>query len=202
MAFSDFTLASVKQTFGLTLNEIAHLFQPIQSVTISENLQKTLEENTILALASNTEKARSEMLITPILIELRRLLNNQISLFSGISFNVDPNQGLNGNCDYIISRSPELLFLNVPVITLVEAKKEDLNIGLGQCLAEMIAAQIFNQQNNQEINTIYGVISSGTNWRFLKLIGNDAHIDLNEYYLQDIAKILGILTHFSSQPKL
>jgi hypothetical protein len=157
-----------------------------------------LENNTILALASNTEKARSEMLITPILIELRQLLNNQISFFSGISFNVDPNQGLNGNCDYIISRSPELLFLNAPVITLVEAKKEDLNLGLGQCLAEMIAAQIFNQQNNQKINTIYGVITSGTNWRFLKLIGNDAHIDLNEYYLQDIAKILGILIHFSS----
>ena len=95
-----------------------------------------------------------------------------------------------------------MLFLNAPVITLVEAKKEDLNLGLGQCLAEMIAAQIFNQQNNQEINSIYGVISSGTNWRFLKLIGNDAHIDLNEYYLQDIAKILGILIHFSSQPEL
>ena len=202
MSFSDFTLASVKQKFGLNLHEVPHFFQSIQSVIISENLQKTLEENTILALASNTEKARSEMLIIPILIELRRLLNNQISFFSGISFNVDPDQGLNGNCDYIISRSPELLFLNAPVITLVEAKKEDLNLGLGQCLAEMIAAQIFNQQNNQEINSIYGVISSGTNWRFLKLIGNDAHIDLNEYYLQDIAKILGILIHFSSQPEL
>ncbi|MGL5034490.1 MAG: hypothetical protein ACRC6M_11890 [Microcystaceae cyanobacterium] len=202
MSFSDFTLASVKQKFGLNLHEIPHFFQSIESVIISENLQKTLEENTILALASNTEKARSEMLIIPILIELRRLLNNQISFFSGISFNVDPNQGLNGNCDYIISRSPELLFLNAPVVTLVEAKKEDLNLGIGQCLAEMIAAQIFNQQNNQEINTIYGVISSGTNWRFLKLIGHDAHIDLNEYYLQDIAKILGILIHFSSQPEL
>lgn len=202
MSFSDFTLASVKQQFGLNFHEVPHFFQSIESVIISENLQKTLEENTILALASNTEKARSEMLIIPILIELRRLLNNQISFFSGISFNVDPDQGLNGNCDYIISRSPELLFLNAPVITLVEAKKEDLNLGLGQCLAEMIAAQIFNQQNNQEINTIYGVISSGTNWRFLKLIGNDAHIDLNEYYLQDIAKILGILIHFSSQPEL
>jgi len=198
MAFSDFTLASVKQQFGLTLHETPHLFQSIESVPISENLQKALEDNTILALASNTEKARSEMLITPILIELRRLLNNQISLFSGISFNVDPIQGLNGNCDYIISRSPELLFLNTPVITLVEAKKEDLTLGIGQCLAEMVAAQIFNQQNNQVINTIYGVITSGTNWRFLKLINNDAHIDLSEYYLQDIAKIVGILVHFAS----
>jgi len=196
MAFSDFTLASVKQQFGLTLHETPHLFQSIKSIDISENLQKTLENNIILALASNTEKARSEMLITPILIELRRLLDNQISFFSGISFNVDPSQGLNGNCDYIISRSPELLFLNTPVVTLVEAKKEDLNLGLGQCLAEMVAAQMFNQQNNQAINTIYGVITSGTNWRFLKLINHDAHIDLSEYYLQDINKISGILFYF------
>lgn len=199
MAFSDFTLASVKKQFGLTLHEQPHFFQSIEPISISENLQKTLEENVILALASNTEKARSEMLITPILIELRRLLNNQISFFSGISFNVDPDQGLNGNCDYIISRSSELLFLNTPIITLVEAKKEDLNSGLGQCLAEMVAAQIFNQQNNQTINNLYGVITSGTNWRFLKLFNQDAYIDLSEYYLQNIDKILGILTHFSSQ---
>jgi hypothetical protein len=198
MAFSDFTLVNVKQQFGLTLHEAPHLFQSIDSVPISENLQQTLENNTILALASNTEKARSEMLITPILIELRRLLANQISIFSGISFNVDPSQGLNGNCDYLISRSPELLFLNAPVVALVEAKKEDLNLGLGQCLAEMVAAQIFNQQNNQAIITIYGVITSGTNWRFLKLINHDAYIDLSEYYLQDIAKILGILIYFAS----
>ncbi|MFM7580365.1 MAG: hypothetical protein ACKO5Q_25955, partial [Microcystaceae cyanobacterium] len=74
-----------------------------------------------------------------------------------------------------------------------------LNSGLGQCLAEMVAAQIFNQQNNQTINNLYGVITSGTNWRFLKLFNQDAYIDLSEYYLQNIDKILGILTHFSSQ---
>jgi hypothetical protein len=198
MSFNDFTLASVKQKFGLSLHETPHLFQSIVPITISETLQQSLEENTILALASNTEKARSEMLITPILIELRRFLKYQISFFSGISFNIDPSQGLNGNCDYIISNSPELLILTAPIMTLVEAKKEDLNLGLGQCLAEMVAAQIFNQRNNSSIDTIYGVVTSGTNWRFLKLINQEVYIDLSEYYLQNINQIFGILVYMLS----
>jgi hypothetical protein len=194
MAFSDFTLFTVKQKFNLNFTEKINLFASVPPISVSQNLQAILEENTVLALASNTEKARSEMLITPILIELRRILDHKISLFSGISFNIDQSLGLNGNCDYIISQSPELLILEAPVITLVEAKKEDLNIGLGQCLAEMVAAQIFNQQYNQAVKAIYGVITSGTNWRFLKLEGTHAFIDLSEYYLQDITKILGILS--------
>ena len=96
-----------------------------------------MRENVPLALASNTGKSRSEMIIAPILIALRKYLNNQISLFSGIDFTVDSAQGLNGNCDFIISRSPELLIINAPVVTIVEAKKENINTGLGQCVAEM-----------------------------------------------------------------
>jgi hypothetical protein len=83
-------------------------------------------------------------------------------------------------------------------MTLVEAKKEDLNLGLGQCLAEMVAAQIFNQRNNSSIDTIYGVVTSGTNWRFLKLINQEVYIDLSEYYLQNINQIFGILVYMLS----
>jgi len=198
MAFSDFNLLNIKTNFALGWHEIPHLFNAIPAVSISSTFREHLDSNTILALASNTEKARSELLITPILVELRRFLKNQITFFSGISFNVSPEQGLNGNCDYLISRSSELLMLTAPVIALVEAKKEDLNLGLGQCLAEMIAAQIFNQQQNSSIDTIYGVVTSGTNWRFLKLVAKEVYIDLSEYYLQEIEKIFGILVHFAA----
>jgi hypothetical protein len=88
--------------------------------------------------------------------------------------------------------------LTAPIIALVEAKKEDLNLGLGQCLAEMVAAQIFNQKNDRAIDTIYGIVTSGTNWRFLKLINQEVYIDLSEYYLQDIGKIFGILVDFAT----
>jgi hypothetical protein len=135
------------------------------------------------------------MRITPILIELRRQLERKISIFSGVNFTVDPQLGLNGICDFLITQSPELLIITAPVVTIVEGKKEDLNTGLGQCIAEMIAAQIYNEKENQNINTIYGVVTSGTNWKFLKLEGKNVFIDLKEYYLENVAKILGILAH-------
>jgi len=114
--------------------------------------------------------------------------------FSGINFTVDPAQGLNGNCDFLITYSEELLLVTAPIITLVEAKKEDLNGGLGQCIAEMIAAQRFNRQEGNEITEIYGVVTSGTLWKFLKLSENQVFLDLTEYYLGDLPNILGILS--------
>jgi ABC-type uncharacterized transport system substrate-binding protein len=96
-------------------------------------------------------------------------------------------------CDFIISESPEQLFVSAPVITLVEAKKENITAGLGQCVAEMLAAQIFNEREGNNIPVVYGSVTSGTNWKFLKLDGKVIEIDLSEYYLKDVNKILGIL---------
>lgn len=194
MSYSDFSLSSVKKAFQLQLIEKIDLFKETSDLSPSHLLNETIKENLPLALASNTEKSRSEMLITPILIDLRRQFSNHIGIFSGINFTVDPAQGLNGNCDFLISYSEELLLVTAPIITLVEAKKEDLNGGLGQCIAEMIAAQRFNQQEGNEITEIYGVVTSGTLWKFLKLSENQVFLDLTEYYLGDLPKILGILS--------
>ena len=89
--------------------------------------------------------------------------------FSGIEFNVDAEVGLTGVCDFLISKSPDQLSLQAPVIILVEAKKEDLTAGLGQCIAEMLAAQRFNAEKGNDIPRVYGTTTSGTDWRFLKL---------------------------------
>lgn len=193
MAYSDFSLSSVKKAFQLQLIEETDLFKESPELEPSPLLQEMLKENLSLALASNTEKARSEMIIAPILIDLRKQFANHIGIFSGINFTVDISQGLNGNCDFLISYSEELLLISAPIITLVEAKKEDLNGGLGQCIAEMIAAQHFNQQEGNEIREIYGAVTSGTIWKFLKLTDNNVWIDLTEYYLDNLPKILGIL---------
>ena len=120
-------------------------------------------------------------------------LNSQIALFSGIDFTVDSDKGLNGSCDFIICQSDQLLILRAPAIMLVEAKKENINAGLGQCIAEMLAAQIFNQREGEEIVDIYGVVTTGEIWRFLKLTGQLVQIDLAEYFLNNVNKILGIL---------
>lgn len=193
MAYSDFSLNKFKKDFNIHIDEELDLFATIAPVQISEKLTTILEETTELALAINTEKARSEMLITPILLEVRRQANYQISLFSGSDFNVDAEKGLNGYCDFVISRSKEQLTINAPVMIIVEAKNENIKGGLGQCMAAMLAAQIFNEQEKNEIKTIYGAVTTGDIWKFLKLEGANLFVDLNNYYIKELNKILGIL---------
>jgi hypothetical protein len=163
MSYSEFSLDRVVKTFHLTTSEKSNLFANTAVAQCSEILIQTLEYNVPLALAINTEKARSELIIAPVLLELRRQLQDRISLFSGTDFNVAPELGLNGTCDFLISQDSELLFIRSPVVTLVEAKKENINSGLGQCAAEMVAAQLFNEQEGNNIPRIYGVVTSGNN---------------------------------------
>jgi hypothetical protein len=193
MSYSDFNLQGVKQVFNLTTFEKVDIFANIPEVDCSLLLNEILAYNVPIATASNSEKARSEMIISPILIDLRRHFREQINLFSGVDFSVDIEQGLNGICDFVISHSPEVLVITAPVIIIVEAKKENINAGLGQCIAEMVAARFFNEHQNNDIPVIYCVVTSGTNWKFLKLENQVVSIDLTEYYLTDIKKIMGIL---------
>ena len=194
MAYSNFSLTDAMKQLGLTLKDKNDLFGHIPEVEYSEYLDFTLKYNLRIASEINTEKARSEMIITPILLELRRMLDDKISLFSGKEFNVDIGKGLNGACDFLISLSESQIVIMAPVIAIVEAKKEDLIGGLGQCAAEMYAAQLFNQKEGNQVAVIYGVVTSGTVWRFLKLEGNALDIDVVEYYIKDAGKILGIFS--------
>ncbi|KOR30565.1 hypothetical protein TI04_05130 [Achromatium sp. WMS2] len=193
MSYSQFTLAILEKTFQLKIVDKVAMFTKIPTVSISPWLTETLNYNVPLALANDTEKARSEMIVAPILIELKRQLPNQMSLFSGAEFKVDEDAGLTGYCDFIISRSPEQLFVKAPLIMLVEAKNDNIKSGLGQCVAEMLAAQLFNQREQNSITTIYGVVTTGALWKFLRLTDNQVEIDLREYHLSEIDQILGIL---------
>ncbi|NET03467.1 MAG: hypothetical protein F6K16_01750 [Symploca sp. SIO2B6] len=195
MSYSEFSLDKVVKTFDLTLADKVKMFLDTPELECSDQLIETLDYNIPLALASNTEKSRSEMIITPILIELRKQLEQSISLFSGVEFNVEPAQGLNGNCDFLISLSPELLLVTAPVVVIVEAKKENLNAGFGQCIAEMLAAKIFNEREGNKIKAIYGTVTTGSIWKFLKLEQQTIEIDLGEYFLNNVNKILGILAY-------
>ena len=194
MAYSDFTLNKAKQAFGLTTDAEADLFADVSDVVISDFLQMQLERRAPLGEALGTEKARSEFIIAPLLAEARDLLQRRVSLFSGRDFNVAPEQGLKGVCDFIFARSPEQFDLTAPVLMVVEAKKEDLTSGLGQCVAEMVAARLFNEREGTPITTIYGAVTSGSDWKFLKLKGACVFIDKRQYYLAEAAKILSILT--------
>ena len=199
MPYSNFTIKKIQKDFGVEIIEKTDLFSNIESREIGDHLQQTLLDNVSLAVAVNTEKARSELIIAPVLIEIRKIFNKEISFFSGIELNIDKERDLTGFCDFIISLSPEQLFLNTPVITVVEAKNENIMSGLGQCAAEMIASQIFNEQEGTTLSKIYGVVTSGNIWKFLKLEGNKLCIDLDDYSIKEISKIVGILCSMIEQ---
>ena len=199
MSYSDFTLEKVQQNFALNIIEDQNLFSGIAEVVISDLLQKNLEFKVPIALAINTEKARSELIISEILIELKRILNGQISLFSGVSLDVDKEHGLNGYCDFMISKSPEQLFVKAPLIAVVEAKNENIPSGIGQCIAEMIAAKLFNERAGQPLETLYGAVTIGNLWKFLKYERNTVFIDQQEYHISNPAKIVGILVAMATE---
>ena len=199
MAYSNFTLRDVQKIFQLNIREEMGLFASIAPVPISESLALLLSENVPLAVSINTEKARSELIVVNILLELRKLFQRQISLFSGVDFTVDKERGLNGYCDFLMSQSPEQLFVNIPVVAIVEAKNDNIMSELGQCAAEMVAAQIFNQREGRDLPAIYGSVTTGTGWIFLKLAAGQLSIDLKEYGIEQPDKIVGILSAMLKQ---
>ncbi|NEP40608.1 MAG: hypothetical protein F6K35_15770 [Okeania sp. SIO2H7] len=194
MAYNDFTtITKVRNAFDLTFDETQELFINVNSIEPSDYLKTTLKEYVPLANAINTEKARSELIIAPVLLEVRRILNFQIGFFSGVEFNVNLAKGLMGYCDYILTASKELYEIRTPVFTIVEAKNENIKGGLGQCMAETIAARLFNIQQEKELEAIYGAVTTGNIWKFIKLEDQRIFIDLKDYFLPEIDKILGIL---------
>ncbi len=199
MAYSNFTIEEVLKTFQLETDEAADISSEIESIVLSEHLTTTLSRNVPLALAIGTEKAKSELIVTNVLVELREKFEQRISLFSGIDFNVDVEKGLTGVCDFLISLSPVQYYLEAPIIILVEAKKDEPTTGFGQCIAEMLAAQHFNTQKGNDIPVIYGASTTGTVWQFLKLEGQQLYIDKAPYSIGQCDKILGVLVSMVEQ---
>ncbi len=209
MAYSDFKLFEVQQKFAINIQEDSNLFANVKEVALPKTLFDILSRYLPLALNLNTEKARSELLIAPFLTEFQLLHHTKVSMFSGIEFNVNEAMGLKGRCDYILSSSPQQLLLTAPICVLVEAippegaswnqeaKNENIIGGLGQCLAEMLAAKQFNFEQGHPVDCIYGAVTTGIQWRFLKLENQTAFVDAVEYSIQDPEKIFGILEHIA-----
>ncbi|MCK4493822.1 MAG: hypothetical protein KAU26_07180 [Methylococcales bacterium] len=192
MSYENFTIENIEKEFAITIQTQPNLFADITPVEPSERLVSLLEDLTPLASAIGTEKARSEFIIAPILAEIKKHFGNQVSLFSGTRFDVDKEKGLNGFCDFMFCLSSNQLSLSAPVIAVVEAKNDNINSGFGQCMAEMVAAQLYNQQQEKPLKVVYGCVTTGSIWRFIQLINNVIYVDSQEYYLDQLPKILGI----------
>ena len=193
MAYNNFTLDALIQQFGIRVMSEVTVFAEAVPIPPSMRLQETLDETMALALAVSTEKARSELIVSPVLVEAWRQFAGQVSLFSGVDFTVEPEIGLGGVCDFLFSLSPLQLVVQAPVVTVVEAKNDNLKSGLGQCVAELLAAQRFNARRGLELPHLYGVVTTGSLWKFLQLSGTEVVVDETEYNIGELPTILGIL---------
>ena len=190
MAYRNFTWDKIKDEFGV-IPEYEPLFQNVVPVASSQRLLLNIEETRDMALT--TEKMLSEALVFPILQEIRARNRKTIHLFSGEILNVDKKRGLNGECDFILTKS-DLISLTSPIISITEAKYGEVYDvdSLAQTTAQMIGARIFNQRKN-DYQTIYGACTSGREWLFLKLDENKLQIDTTLYNINNLPELLGVL---------
>lgn len=190
MAYSDYSLLKIEEEFGIK-NQIMNLFDDIKPVEPSDWLLNLLQIAKELPIKS--EKAKSEMIVMPILVELRNRNNKYFTIYSGDNLNVDDT--LKGECDFILSKDTRSFDINYPIIQVVEAKKNDTEIGIPQCAAQMVGAKKYNEKRgNKAINTIYGCVTTGDDWFFMRLT-DKIEIDDEKYYLGNLNQLLGIFQH-------
>ncbi len=188
-SYSDYTLTALQEVCGIdnTKQDLA-LCQAL--IPPSELLQQILQRNKIVPI--NSEKARSELLITPILVEWLSRNPQKLQYFSGNTFDVLPEKALKGRCDFLFTKHFSLNIV-APVVAMFEAKDDNVDNWYGQCGAEMYAARIFNEQKNEPYRIIYGAVTDGYEWVFLRLEENLLLIDADRYYLADLPRLLGAL---------
>ncbi|MEM0995077.1 MAG: hypothetical protein AAGI49_18750 [Bacteroidota bacterium] len=191
MAFSDFTLSDLQTKFGIK-NQIVDLFDDasIQALGLSEILIQQLEEAAELPIKS--EKARSELIVTPILMELRRKNDKFFTIYSGDTLIADREKGLTGECDFLLAKETGSFSINVPILTIVEAKKQDMEAGINQCAAQLYGAKIFNENTGMMLPKIYGCVTTADSWKFMLIENNLIKIDNTTYYKSEIGKILSL----------
>jgi hypothetical protein len=194
MPYTDFDPASVESRLGLAVRP-EHLFADLAPVPVPSWLVEHLERVTGVALV--TEKARAELLVAPILVAARELSGRALAIFSGQRMDVDSTRGLTGECDFLLSRQQAVPILRAPVVAVVEAKKGDIEAGLGQCIAQMVGARIFNERAGRTAR-IYGCVTTGEDWQFLRLDEDTAVYDITRRYIRLLDELLGVFARIAA----
>ena len=194
MAYKDFTTHDLREKFGINGKQTT-LFRRDEVVSIppSEWLQETLAIGE--DLKARSEKAKSEIIVMPILFELKRRNPDFFIIHSGDRLNVDSQKGLNGECDFLLARKTDSYDIDTPIISVVEAKKNDMELGVNQCAAQMYGAKLYNEKYGSPLDVIYGCVTTADNWKFLKLEDNLLITGKEVFYMNELDVILGIFQH-------
>ncbi|HYH67101.1 MAG TPA: hypothetical protein VD866_20565 [Urbifossiella sp.] len=187
MAYTDFTLETAESVLGVTTNP-GDLFPDLRPAPVPSWLADSLGRGMQLALVS--EKARSEFIVAPILLAVREASGEMVAILSGQRLDVDVERRLVGECDFLLTRSEPVPRLRAPLMAVVEAKKNDIDGGLGQCIAQMVAAQVYNERAGQPVPTLYGCVTTGEDWQFLGLTGTAVTLHRPRLYIADVGMVL------------
>lgn len=190
MAYSQFSFQKIRDELGIEDIQ-TRLFSEISQIEPSAWLIETLTEEEELAYFS--EKSRSEAVVFPILVEMWKRNKKQFSIYSGPDLDGDSSKGLSGECDFILSKGQQKVELDSPLFCMVEAKDQDLKKAIPQCIAQMEGARLYNEKHKKNISVIWGCVTTGEIWQFLKLENQTAYVDIKRYQLVELPVILGIL---------
>ena len=178
------------------------LFSDAPPIPPSDWLTEALEMGKRLALPGGSEKARSEFLIAPVLLELERHYRDRLAIYSGCNLRAAPYQNLDGECDFLLARGPGGLSVRAPILSVVEAKRDNVEGGIGQCVAQMVGVQIFNQLalqpeteatdhiGSDNLGLVFGCVTTGEIWQFLCLEGTSLTIDRDRFYIERLERLL------------
>jgi hypothetical protein len=195
MSYTDFSLESVTGVLGVTA-EPADLFGAVTPLAVPGWLREMLDRGMRQILLS--EKARSEFIVVPVLLACQELSPAPLAIYSGPRLDVDPERGLVGECDFILAATPPVPALRAPLLTVVEAKRNEVESGVWQCVAQMVGARLFNERSGHPLPAVYGCVTNGEAWQFLRLVGPLAGIDLRRYYIDNVGAILAVLQRIVS----
>lgn len=190
MTYLDFSLDILERDFGIKLHDRT-LFDPVGDLGPSAQLQNHLQAISGLSIVS--EKSRSEFIVAPILVECRERMQRRINIFSGVRLDIDPKRGLKGECDFILGHSNSRYAFQAPIMVILEAKKHDMDDGLAQCAAQLIGACLHNERAGKPLAHLYGCVTTGDRWQFLKLAGTDLQIHPERFDLKEVSRILWLL---------
>ena len=187
MAYTDFTLESAEAELGVIARP-GEVFPDLQPAPVPVWLTDLLSRGMQLALVS--EKARSEFIVAPLLLAVRESAGGAVAILSGQRLDVDAARKLQGECDFLLARSEPVPRLRAPLMAVVEAKKNDIEGGLGQCIAQMVAAQVYNDRAGQPIEAMYGCVTTGEDWQFLRLVGSTVTLHRPRLYIDNVGLLL------------
>ena len=189
MEYSDFTLNKIREQFGIE-NQRTRILQKFTPLEPSATLKEALQE--VEELPIRSEKAKSEWIVVPILKELRKRNDKFFTIYSGDTLVGDEVSGLKGECDFILAKDTGTFDINFPIIQIVEAKKNDVEIGVPQCAAQLIGASLYNKKKGVDLDIIYGCVTTGNEWLFMLLEKYCIKINSKLYYLNEVENVLGI----------